>query len=69
MWSHHTPLRSVGSCPALPVRFWCITSHPQLCWERDKRVLAFLPWGGSCLRSHLSVTSMAEAGLAQELSI
>lgn len=69
MWSHHTPpLRSVGSCPAPPVRFW-FTSHPQLCWERDKQVLALPPWGGSCLRSHLSATSMAEAGLAQDPSI
>lgn len=56
MWSHHTPLRSVGSCRAPPGRFWCITSHPRLCWER-----AFLPWGGSCLRSHLTAASMAEA--------
>lgn len=44
-------------------------ASPQLCWERDKQVLAFLPWGRSCLRSHLSAPTVAEAGLAQELSV
>lgn len=62
MWSHYTPLWYVA--PQLGSG-----ASPQLCWERDKQVPAFLPWGRSCLRSHLSAPAKAEAGLAQELSI
>lgn len=63
------PRGLLGRALLLPFGSGASRPIPNCAGERDEQVLAFLPWGGSCLRSHLSATSMAEAGLVPELSI